>query len=293
VDSQSNETIATEVAASVEKYLSCPISHRRLKVTEGKIASDEPAFTGSIIDGVAVMSDSIQKSFFDDKYETMQKGHEREGEWTFCYAQQTALLSSYLKDGQIVLDVGCGPSIPYSRPPGAILVGLEPSFASIRVNSKVDLRVNGSATAIPMVDSSVDVIVCFYSIHHMVGKDIEETRDNVGRAFKEFGRVLKADGSLFVFEMTPIMPFYAFQWLLWNLVRRIAPSMLDMYFWSASSLAAIARSNLPRESVQEKLFFGTSAFTAIPPVFNLPWLKLPRILYPLDAKLYKWRISSK
>jgi SAM-dependent methyltransferase len=289
VTAKSNETIANETAASVEKYLSCPIGHGRLRVDDGRITSDEPAFKGSIIDGVAVVSDSIQKTFFDDKYETMQKGHEKSGEWEFCYAQQTSLLSSYLRGGQVILDVGCGPSIPYSRPVGARLVGLEPSFDSIRVNDKVDLRVNGSATAIPMATASVDVIVCFYSIHHMVGRDVDDTRGYVASAFKEFGRVLKPGGILFVFEMTPAIFFEGLQALLWNGIRRLAPKMLDMYFWSANSLVGMAKEKMPPGTISEKIVFGIPALTTIRPVFNLPWLKVPRIIYPLDARLYKWR----
>jgi SAM-dependent methyltransferase len=287
---QGNETIAGDTAAAVEKWLSCPVGHGKLRVNGETITSGDPSFRGEIVDGVAVMTGSIQRSFFDDKYETMQRGHQKEGEWLFCYAQQTALLTSYLRAGQLILDVGCGPSLPYSRPPGAVVVGLDPSFHSIRANEDVALRVNGSAAAIPMGDASIDVIVCFYSIHHMVGSTIAETRGNVARAFKEFGRVLKPEGALFIFEMTPIAPFYAFQRLLWNTIRRLAPRTLDMYFWSASSLAAVARENLPPGAAPEKLFFGTSAFTTIPPVFNLPWFKVPRLFYPLDAKLYRWRM---
>jgi SAM-dependent methyltransferase len=292
ITEKTNQATDAATAASVINLLSCPVSHGKLTVTDGTITSGDPAFKGAVIDGVAVMTGSIQKTFFDDKYETMLKGHEKEGEWAFCYAQQTALLTSYLSAGQVVLDVGCGPSIPYSRPAGTILVGLEPSFESIRANKMVDLRVNGTALAVPMRSESVDVIVCFYSIHHMVGRDIAETRDNVARAFKEFGRILKPGGSLFIFEMTPIGPFYGVQQLLWNSVRRFAPKILDMYFWSASSLAKVAKENLPPDVVPEKLFFGTSAFTSIPPIFNLPWLKIPRLFYPLDAKLYKWRIPT-
>jgi ubiquinone/menaquinone biosynthesis C-methylase UbiE len=279
-----------ETAAAVARWLACPLGHGKLTVSGSALTSAEPTFRGEILDGVAVMTGSIQKSFFDDKFETMQKGHQKEGEWAFCYAQQTALLTSYLRPGQVVLDVGCGPSLPYSRPPGVVVVGLEPSFNSIRVNRDVGLRVNGSASAIPMADASVDLVVCFYSIHHMVGGSIEETRANVGRAFREFGRVLKPEGSLFVFEMTPIGPFSLLQSLAWNAIRRMAPRTLDMYFWSASSLAGVARENLPPGAAPEKLFFGTSAFTTIPPVFNLPWLKMPRLFYPLDAKLYRWRM---
>jgi SAM-dependent methyltransferase len=283
----------SETAALVEKWLSCPIGHGKLTVTGGRITSGEPSFQGEIVDNVAVMAGAIQKSFFDDKFETMQRGHERKGEWDFCYAQQTALLESYLRPGQLILDVGCGPSLPYSRPKGAVVVGLEPSFASIRANRDVDLRVNGTAAAIPLPDSSVDVIVCFYSIHHMVGKTLQETRGNVGQAFREFGRVLRPEGVLFVFEMTPIAPFQGVQALLWNAVRSAAPGMLDMYFWSARSLLALARSMLPPGAAPEKVIFGTSPFSAIPPVFNLPWFKIPRAAYPLDARPYKWRLAPR
>lgn len=286
-----NPASGAGTARAIEELLVCPIGHGKLKVAGGAITSADPSFKGAVIDDVAVMAESIQTSFFDDKFETMKRGHEKEGEWAFCYEQQTALLTSYLRAGQVVLDIGCGPSIPYSRPEGAVLIGLEPSFNSIRANGDVSLRVNGSAAAIPMGDASVDVVVCFYSIHHMVGSSVEETRGNVARAFREFGRVLKPEGSIFVFEMTPIGPFYALQLMLWNTLRRLAPRTLDMFFWSASSLARVAKDNLPPGAVPEKLFFGTSAFTSIPPVFNLPWFKVPRIFYPLDAKLYKWRLS--
>lgn len=236
------------------------------------------------------MTPAIQKSFFDNKFETMKKGHGKSGEWAFCYEKQTSLLSAQFKDGDIVLDIGCGPVLPYAKPKGVFVVGLEPSFDSIRANQDVDLRVCGSALAVPMANKSVDVIVCFYSIHHMVSTSIEGTKSNVARAFSEFGRVLKPDGRLFVFEMTPMQPFSAAQALLWNPLRRAIPDALDMYFWSASSIAQLAHKNLPASSTLETFSFGTSPLAAIAPIFNLPWFKVPRMLYPLDAKLYKWHV---
>jgi ubiquinone/menaquinone biosynthesis C-methylase UbiE len=285
-------TQATDLAALIEKFLACPRSHLPLLVSGEHITCAESGFAGAIRDGVAVMMPPTQSSFFDDKFEVMQSGHESEGEWSFCYAQQTELLTSYLRPGQVVLDVGCGPSLPYRKPPGCLVVGLEPSFHSIHANREVDLRVYGSATNIPMAAGTVDALVCFYSIHHMVGSTRQETEENVGRAFAEFGRVLKPGGMLFVFEMTPITLFSLLQGIFWNPVRRLAPGKLDMYFWSADSLAEIGRRQLPVESVLEKIFFGASAFTMFPPAFNLPWLKVPRLAYPLDAKLYKWRMTG-
>lgn len=284
--------VATDPATLVERFLACPQSHLPLTVSGGQIRCAPSGFAGSLREGVAVMMTSDQTSFFDDKFEVMQSGHESEGEWSFCYAQQTELLSRYLRPGQVVLDVGCGPSLPYGRPSGCMVIGLEPSFRSIRANRDVDLRVYGSATAIPMAGASVDVVVCFYSIHHMVGATTEATAANVRRAFAEFGRVLRPGGMLFVFEMTPLTLFSLAQKAFWNPVRRLAPDKLDMYFWTAASLAEIGRSQLPAGATLEKIFFGASAFTMFPPAFSLPWIKVPRLIYPLDAKLYKWRSAG-
>lgn len=74
--------------------------------------------------------------------------------------------------------------------------------------------------------------------------------------------------------------------------KRLAPDKLDMYFWTAASLAEIGRSQLPAGATLEKIFFGASAFTMFPPAFSLPWIKVPRLIYPLDAKLYKWRSAG-
>lgn len=67
----------------------------------------------------------------------------------------------------------------------------------------MDLRIHGSATALPLADRSIDAIVCFYSIHHMVGATVAQNRALVNAAFQEFGRVLKLHGELFVFELAP------------------------------------------------------------------------------------------
>ena len=215
-----NASPAVASPALIERYLACPVTHRPLNVEGDTITCPESGFTGSIRDGVAVVS-SVVPSFFDSRFEVMQQGHELEGEKSFCYSQQTALLESYFNAGQVLLDVGCGPSLPYAKHPDSFVIGLESSFESIRANVDVDLRVFGSAAALPLPDASIDIVICFYSIHHMVGDTRRQTADNVASAFREFGRVLKPGGFLFVFEMTPIIPFVFFQALAWNTVSAV------------------------------------------------------------------------
>lgn len=272
--------------------LRCPKSKQPLVRQGDQLTCPSSGFAGSIVDGVVVTLPPDHRSFFDDKFDVMQRGHEAEGEHLFCYAQQMALLESFLTPGMVVLDVGCGPVLPYRKPAGVRVVGLEPSFHSIRANPACDLRIFGSAFEIPLADCSVDAVVCIYSIHHMVGRTRAETHDRVARAFQEFGRVLKPGGTLFVFEMTPLSIFAVFQELAWNTVRRMIPRKLDMYFWTVDRIVNLAQAQLPAGSQVEKEFFTSSAFITFPPIFSLPWLRVPRLIYPLDAKLYKWRLPK-
>jgi ubiquinone/menaquinone biosynthesis C-methylase UbiE len=231
-------------------------------------------------------------SYFDDKFEVMRRGHDNAVERALCYDRQCAILCDYLRPGHTLLDVGCGPSLPYRRPAGVRAIGMDPSFASIRANSDVDLRVMASASSIPMANASVNAVVCFYSIHHMVGRTKAETHQNVARAFTEFGRVLKPGGALFVFEMTPAWIFQTVQSAAWNLAQKAVPHWLDMYFWSAGALDDLGKTTLPKGANLERVEFQSPLTDLITPVFSLPWLKIPLALYPLDARLYKWDIPA-
>jgi ubiquinone/menaquinone biosynthesis C-methylase UbiE len=286
-DSVASSATIAELARSL---LVCPRSHAPLSIQGDRLVCAVSGFSGQIREGVAVTMESQTGSFFDDKFHVMSKGHDSEGEWNLCYAQQCDYLIPHLAAGQTVLDVGCGPGLPYQVPAGVTVVGLEPSFHSIHANKDVALRVNGTATEIPMANGSVDAVVCFYSIHHMVGSDLAKTRETVEKAFNEFGRVLKPGGLLFVFEMAPVAVFSMLQRHFWNPARRLMTKALDMHFWPAKEMVAIGASSLPAGSGLEELGFRSSALSLIRPVFSMPWLKVPRFGHPLSPKLYLWRM---
>jgi ubiquinone/menaquinone biosynthesis C-methylase UbiE len=186
----------------------------------------------------------------------------------------------------LVVDVGCGPSLPYEKN-GAFVIGLEPSYPSIRHNEDVDIRIMGSATKMPFPSHSLDMVVCFYSIHHFVGSNREENRRLVSDAFHEFARVIKPGGSLFIYEMIPMAPAALMQSFVWNPARKVLGKKLDMYFWNAEFFDRI-RSGIRREVVLERVFFQSSLRMVICPAFSLPQLKLYRFLYPLAPKLFKF-----
>jgi SAM-dependent methyltransferase len=137
----------------------------------------------------------------------------------------------------------------------------------------------------------VDLAVAFYSIHHMVGRKVRENDRIVERAFREFARVLKPGGSLVVFEMTPWRIFAGLQRLFWNSGRLMLGGKLDMYFRSASSMSAFGRVAFAKAKL-EAIDFKCPPFETFPPIFSLPWLRLPKLLYPLEARAYIWQLPN-
>jgi hypothetical protein len=99
--------------------------------------------------------------------------------------------------------------------------------------------------------------------------------------------VLKQGGQVCVFEICPWPVTWLFERVVWNSARRILGSRLDMFFWAAEPLSTLGQQGLP-DAQFELIGFPTSALTTFPPAFSLPWLKLPRFLYPFGTKLYHW-----
>ena len=243
-------------------------------------------------EGVAIAGNRPAPSYFDDKYEVMQKGHsDHHSEYELCYKAQLNYIEPYLQDCKIVVDVGCGPGIRYRRGADCRIIGLEPSFNSIRANKDVDLRVCGDAKQMPFKNHSIDAIICFYSIHHMVGWTVSETRTNVRLAFNEFARVLKPEGDLFIAEMTPGPVSWLAQRCCWNVARTFLRGTLDQFFWARNELVQLGQEIVPQSHL-EVTAPSASPWLMVPPIFSLPWLKIPRLLFPLQSRLFHWKLPS-
>jgi ubiquinone/menaquinone biosynthesis C-methylase UbiE len=225
--------------------------------------------------------------YFDSKHEVMQVGNTSPEIMTLCYSNQSRIAAELIREGDVVVDIGCGPTVHYERPAGAVLIGLDPSFDSLRVNSKLDLRVFGGAENMPFADKSVDRIFLFYSIHHMIGKTVEENTANLTAALRECRRVVRDQGSLVIFDMSPWWPAWQAQRMAWNRARNALQDKLDMFFWRASALEQLAGPILSARDYSTQSF-SVSPLLTFPPVFSLPNLRVPRFMYPFDIKMYKW-----
>lgn len=278
----------TKMRDAVCRYLACPRCHSLLIADDQATHCLKCDFPALIKDGVVLAKPEAAPSFFDDKHQVMHEGNQSEGSRDIFYDQQAKRVVEIIKPNATILDVGCGPAVPYPKQSGWFVIGLDPSFESVRSNNMVDLRVYGSAEALPIPDHSIDAVVCFYSIHHMTGQSISENRKIVNDVFHEFQRVIRPGGNLLIFDLSPWWPFSTLENLTWNAARGRLGAKLDMFFWEATRLEDLGRAIFPRAKLEIEHFAG-SLFTTFPPVFSIPALKIPRLLYPFEINLYNWR----
>jgi ubiquinone/menaquinone biosynthesis C-methylase UbiE len=244
----------------------------------------------SFRDGVLVARTEEAHSYFDNVFEVMREGNHVRGTWDIFYQEQAAVVEQSLREGEIVLDVGCGPELPYNKR-GAFVIGVDASFNSIRVNQHLDLRIFASATRLPLAAQSIDCIVCFYSIHHMTGSTIDDNLSIVRDVFREFARVLKSAGRIMIFDMSPRWPFASIENSFWNVARQRLGDSLDMFFWKDRTLEAVATEAFPQAEFSQRSF-NSSPLKTFPPIFSKPSLRVPRLLYPFDINIYQWRLGN-
>jgi SAM-dependent methyltransferase len=276
-----------ERAGLAIELLACPLCHGRLAQEGPAIRCQACAFRGSMRGGVFIAKEFAAPTYFDDKHAVMSEGKHDAQSWEIFYREQVDAVSKELGSRKVVVDVGCGPQIPYRKGADVLLIGVDPSFESLLANKSVDLPVYGSSDALPLRDKSVDLVLCFYSVHHMTGETLIENVIAVDNAFREFGRVVRPGGSLLVFDLSPWWPGAVLGNAVWNLARRILGKKLDMYFWRASALRTLGQRYFPQAQLTTTAY-NKSMFSTFSPVFSLPRLRVPRFLYPFDINLYRW-----
>lgn len=273
------------ISEAIQRHLACPRCHGQLIVRNDSPQCVHCPFTGHVQDHVVVMMDR-QPSFFDQPFDVPPKDSE-DPFLALFRLQQERILQGYLKTGAIVCDVGCGRRLQYTKPADCFVIGVDPSFSSIKANRDVDLNVLGTALALPIPSGGVDVLLCFYSVHHMVGHTIDETTQRVSTAFKEFARVLRPGGTLFIFEVSPWLVSGLLQRSLWNHARKVFDCKLDMYLWPSRALMNIGLRAMPHMKIAHRVLH-IPALQMLPPFLAFPQVKIPRFLIPVDISVYQW-----
>jgi len=290
---QTIDVVPTSLPEQVERLLVCPRCHGPFDLSPDELRCRNTAcgFVGCLTSDVVLLGDRSRISFFDDRHQVMAASNEGEGTRCICYEHQANVVEGLLRPGMVVLDVGCGPTLPYQKPKDAFVIGLEASYESIAVNDKVDMRIYGTAAELPFPDKSLDAVLAFYAVHHMTGQTVAENRRTAVKVFREFGRVVKPGGELLIFEVSPWTPVWVAEKLFWNTARKILGRKLDMFFYSVKAYEALGRAALPNATFSMQSF-RPSPTMLFPPVFSLPWLQIPHALYPMTANLYRWRFRA-
>lgn len=100
---------------------------------------------------------------------------------------------------EVLLDVGCGSGqlVKFMNNIGFCAKGCDLSTAAVKKARKINKKgsiVRASATYLPFVEKSFDIVTCISVVEHLTPKEVETF-------FKETRRVLKEDG--YVFLVTP------------------------------------------------------------------------------------------
>lgn len=279
--------LSTAPSDPIRKYLACTECKGALESSQGHYSCPACQRQYGFEEGVFCARERSAQHYFDTKHQVMQVGNTSPEIMSLCYSNQSRVAAGLIREGDVVVDIGCGPTVHYDRPEGSVLIGLDPSFDSLRVNSKLDIRVFGGAENMPFADKSVDRIFFFYSIHHMIGRTVAENTANLTAALRECRRVVRDQGNLVIFDMSPWWPAWQAQRMAWNQARIALEDKLDMFFWRGSALEQLAGPILSARDYSTQSF-KVSPFLSFPPVFSLPNLRVPRFMYPFDIKMYKW-----
>jgi SAM-dependent methyltransferase len=248
-----------------------------------------------------VLSDSVTPlaGSFDDKFEVLDAHNHHHVVWDLCYRRQCALIGEAIGSRlaatpgsrPVVLDIGCGPNLPYDRPEGAYIVGVEPSLPALRANKGVDLALHTSASTLPLADGTVDVALALYAIHHMIGPSVHDSWLRVESAFDEMARVTKPGAVVVVLEVCPWPPVWMLERIGWKGIRRMLGDGVDFVFWPEKKLVRAGGDAFPGASLTRERF-SVSPFATFPPVIAAPKFTIPRVLYPFSVCTLTWNLPK-
>lgn len=197
------------------------------------------------------------------------------------------ILRSYINKAiqgiETLLDIGNGGVFDYDTSLIKKIVGLDlfldklPSTFSCPPN--VILR-TGSALDIPDSENTYDGVLMVMLIHHLIGKNVKSSIQNVKKTIAEAHRVLKPGGKMIITESCVPQWFYHFQKLVFPLTSRL----VDKIFKHPATLQYSP--SMLKEMLEEK--FKKVEITKVPlgKWVIIYGLKVPSIITPVSATIF-------
>ena len=144
--------------------------------------------------------------------------------------------------------------------------------------------VRDDARALPFPDRGFDHVVLPLVLHHITERSWRAARREVKKVLGEVGRVLTRGGRVWISEFSVGRPVYWAE-AVGAPVTRFVLGFADIPL-VVMHTTDFYRSALLRESFSEVTSYypdppGASWRDPIPPIIGLPWLRVPRGLYPV------------
>lgn len=152
-------------------------------------------------------------AFFSDHLEQYSRGVQQ----LDTYGNIRLSIDQAIRGTESLLDIGNGGVFDYETAAVGRIVALDLFLESLpesyRCPANVFLR-TGSALDIPEPNESFDTVLMVMLLHHLVGKTVQESIQNLRRALREAHRVLRPGGRLVIVESCIPKWFFAFEKLV-------------------------------------------------------------------------------
>lgn len=144
------------------------------------------------------------------------------------------------------------------------------------------------ARALPFGHESFDHVVMPLVLHHVAGRNADEAQAGARAVIAEAARVLRRGGRLWISELCVGRAIYRAE-------RALAPATRGLLDLAGVPLVIMHSARFYRNALREAGLFdahaeavevaGASSLDLITPVIGVPWLKVPRFLYPVTPTL--------
>ncbi len=176
------------------------------------------------------------------------------------------------------------------------LVVADVSEEMLRPHSEAGIpTVVNDARALSFRDDSFDHVVLPLVLHHITEQSWRAARREVSKVFSEVGRVLNGGGRVWISEFSVRPPVYWAEALaapITRLVLGLADIPLVVMHTTDFYRNALLRENFSEVTSYYPDPPSASWRDPIRPVIGLPWLRVPRALYPVRPVVLSARVAG-
>ena len=186
--------------------------------------------------------------------------------------------------GRVVSVGGLWPGeTPDTVPKDTTVIDISPQMLDLWNEFPVE-GIVADALHLPFDDRSIGMLVYPMVLHHLCDGTVTGARASVKQAFTEAARVLSREGKLVIVDYCVSLPVYAAECTMAPVIRRLLGV-------KGIPLVIMHSAGFYRSSLQDAGFMQIEKINTgemrhplalIQPVIGLPWLVVPKFVYPVN-----------